>query len=620
MRRFVVFAALIGLLLVSSFRFEKVYTGKPQWLLWGDKDHIVYNARERAWYNHNTAFENWRRGSSFAQPERVPERTEWSVRFDPLWGKQDQLPAQVYLGAAVLATSRRFVLINVEQTINELGDPNDDRTTEYRTWAHLGILSVGTAAYRQGWDIHLHDELVEGPVDLECAVQPGDVVGLSLVVTGIERGIKLARQAKELGASCVIAGNDSAIFRARQILTLPDTPIDAVFTGNSLTAVARFFRQVESTPLDEMQIPGVAVVPTQVTDRSNERLVILAERSMRRQARAQGEHDPEDVFIVPEFSLYSDAYWQRVWDNYRRVSGHKHRRSNQVRNALALFAQGCTRTGKGDVCSYCTIAGVADIRIPGRDYLERLLQAYADFGIDYVFNVTDSSFEMRSLVRTLAQLGARFDEGLMMYGRAYGIARHPELIDQWHALTPGHLLLNVGMDAGDEQMLSRGVVKASQSGHRLSDNRRAVQNIRASGAHLHYSLIFGSPGETVASCERSLEFFEWSRAQLGPQLYRCETDIYWLNHGSPVSRVFRDYQYARYLASLAGKEISHATWVDRFYRHRDTVVVPWSCQEAWYDCFTGITIAQANEYNAHVARVMAQHTGAIPGRAFKPNV
>lgn len=618
------------LFVVSSlFSVECVYTGKPMWILWGDPRFIRYNPDAHVWVNKNTQGEMWRWQTSdpelkrrLLEPEQVPEKKEVKIKFNLLfWQRENHIAElQAAMTCSVVVPNRKLKLINVEESINEFRKEN----TGSRIWPHLGLLYVGTVADEEGWDVALYDELVEGYVDLDRIIQPGDVVGLSFVVTGMERGVELARQAKRLGASYVIAGNDSAIFRADQVLRLPDHPIDAVFTTNSLAAVRQFLRQVGSVELNKLNISGVAVVPTGVNP-SNERLSIQAERKMRSKLLRQGKFDPQDVFVVPKLNLFGDAYWQKVWRNYRAIFGHKHINPAEVRNALALFAQGCTRTGQADVCSYCTIAGVADIRIPTTEYLKQVLEAYQSFGINYVFNATDSVLEMRHISNALKNLGAFFPEGLMIYGRAWGLAHHPQLIDEWLSLTGGRLLVNVGMDSGDERILNRGVIKASQSGSRLEENRQAVQNIAASGAHLHYSLIFGSPGETRETCEESLEFFEWTRSVLRKHLDQCETDIYWLNHGSPASRVFCDYGYARQLASLAGKEISQETWRHRFHRHCDTLVVPWECEEAWYECFTSITVEEAQKYNVQVANAMASHEGAAPGRpdlcrtAFRPS-
>lgn len=615
--------AIFSLILVavSFFKIDTVLTGKPEWQLWGDKQFITYDRSAHEWVNSNNQGEFWRWTEKdpavrkqLTAPERVPEKKKTVVKFSPqlFWERKDQaVKMQAAMVCMADTSKRRLKLINVEQSINEMaGDKK-----QFRVWPHLGLLYVGTAAHQEGWDVALHDELVQGYVNLERFVEPGDVVGLSLVATGMSRGIELAEMAKRLGASLCIAGNDAAIFRTDHILKIPGHPIDAVFTSNSLTAVRQFLRQVGSIGLKDMDIPGVAAVPTGF-DFSNEFRAVLAERAMRVQLERRRLLDRQDVFVVPKLDLYGKEYWQTVWENYRSVFGHKHKDPVNVRNALALFAQGCTRAANGSICSYCTIKGVDDIRRPTAENLTQVMEAYRSFGINYVFNATDSALEMTGIVHDLKSIGAFFPEGLMIYGRAWGLAHRPELIDEWLSLTGGRLLVNVGMDSGDGRILERGVIKASQSGSRVAENRQAVKNILASGAHLHYSLIFGSPGETRETCEKSLEFFEWTRSTLGKQLDQCETDIYWLNHGSPASKVFHDYGYAQKLAAIAGKEISWNTWEHCFHRHCDTLVVPWECEEAWYDCFTSIKVEEAREYNTHVAKVMASHEEAAQiGRA-----
>lgn len=615
----------VAVILMMFVNVGYVYTGEPDGVLWGNPENIAYDSSKHVWVNGNVECESLFRiianekGADVARQifgRQIPEKKKLKIKLSilSLCRESPLTNLQAVMVCVAVVPNRRIHFINVEQPINEMGI---ETTTKFRLWPHLGLLYIGTVADEEGWGVMLHDELVEGYVDLEKIVKPDDVVGLSLIVTGMERGIKLARQAKRLGASYVIVGNDSAIFRANQILQLPDHPIDAVFTTNSLTAVRKFLRQIGSVEFNELNIPGVAVIPTG-SNLSNERLSVQAAREIHTQLRRQGQFDSQDVFVVPKLNLFGDKYWQKVWQNYRTIFGHKHINSAEVRNALALFAQGCTRTSKADVCSYCTIAGVTDIRMPTIEYLKRVLETYQSFGINYVFNVTDSALEMRHVSSALKNLGAFFPEGMMIYGRAWGLAHHPQLIDEWLSLTGGRLLINVGMDSGDEGILSRGVIKASLSGSRLEENRQAVRNIAASGAHLHYSLIFGSPGETQESCEESLKFFDWTRSALKEQLDQCETDIYWLNFGSPASRVFHDYNYAQQLASLANKEISRETWENRFHRHRDALVVPWECEESWYNCFTSITVEEAQKYNNQVTNAMTAHKGAAPGRAFWP--
>jgi radical SAM superfamily enzyme YgiQ (UPF0313 family) len=332
--------------------------------------------------------------------------------------------------------------------------------------------------------------------------------------------------------------------------------------------------------------------------------------------KAASEFDLEDAFIVPKLDLFPESYWNEVWSNYRTVFGHKH--SYVTKNASALLAQGCTRTGGTDVCSYCTIADVANIRIPSEEYLRRTLEAYDRFGIEMVFNTTDSAYEMAPLVKRLQTVGASF-HSLIIYGRAQGLAQYPELLDDWLSMVEDRLLINVGMDSGDAQILAQGVVKSSLGkGSRLEENVAAVHRIKESGAHLHYSLIFGSPGETRESCERSIEFLEWSIATLGTQLDLVETDLYWLNFGSPAAELFHNFQKAQELAAIAGKSISRREWQEKFASHAEVLTVPWSVEQSWYRYFTNIDLDTAQEYNKRAASIMAAHSGAITGRAYKP--
>lgn len=600
---------VVSLLVISQINISIV--DQPEWMLWGNPAQITYDAAHHEWINKNWQYEGWAIGTKYAQPEHVPAKPKLKVEL-----RQSQFTKPEVLAGAILGLpKRRFVLVNVESVIVDDGRHSFD--PQYRVWPHLGLLYVGTVADQEGYEVMLWDELVQGQVNLSKLVQSGDIVGFSLVVTGIERGVDLARQAKQLGARYVIAGNDSAAFRANQLLAMSEQSFDAIFISNSLTPVRDFFRQASTVPLAEMRIAGMQTELNQPS-RSNDRQWLIQELQQRRNADASGRQRVSDVFIVPNFNLFPDVYWQEVWRNYRTTFGHKHR--STPTNAMSLFAQGCTRAAAGEACSFCTITDVANVQVPSPSLLAEMIEAYRVYEIDTVFNTTDSIYEMRPALKNLQQVGARFN-AMSIYGRAWGLAHHPELLDEWLGLVNDRLLINVGMDSGDERMLSLGVVKTfGQTGSRLDENRRAVEVIKRSGAHLHYSLIFGSPGEDMVSCERSIEFLEWTIATLGSQLDLVETDVYWLNYGAPASRVFSDYAYAEHLASLSGQGISREEWQLHFGSQSDALVVPITTEEAWYRNFTRITYDQAQSYNDRAAAIMARHTGSIRGRAYKPVV
>lgn len=505
---------------------------------------------------------------------------------------------------------QRFVLINVEQTLNE--DPNADGP-EYRAWVHLGGSTVARVAEEAGYEVVFHDENLQGFVDLEKIVTPGCVVGLSLVVTGIERGIELARRAKALGAT-VIAGNDAAIFRTKQLLSIPDSPVDAVFTTSELRPIRDFLNQFGTRDITNIRIPGVAVRPPR-KNRSNVAEVVREERRLRTESRKAGKLKL-DFFRVPKFDSEHLAISTK---NYRAAFYKQHKeRTENVRPALALFAQGCTRTGEGHICEYCTIADVGVVEMADKSYLKKLLDEYKAKGINYVFNVTDSSFGMVKLLSQLEELGAHFSEGMVLYARAYELAQPnaPALIKRWQGLTGnGRVVFNMGLDSGSERMLTN-VNKASKPGSRLQENWQALKNIKEAGAYAHMSVMFGIPGEDKNSCEETFQFVKDAVNFLGEHVSQAEGDIFWLNFGSPAARVFTSYAQARKMASLAGKSISREAWERDFHRYRNELSVPQSALEAWYRHFTNITLQDAVEYRAKVKECMNSHPTAAPGREF----
>ncbi len=501
--------------------------------------------------------------------------------------------------------SRRFVLINVE---------GGEWPEESKIWPHLGLLYVGTVAEQEGYEVKLWDELIQGPAPLEKLIKEGDIVGLSLVVTGIERGIKLAKRVKALGARYVVAGNDSAMFRARQLLSLSGNPIDAVFTSNSVVAVRRFFREVARVEIRRMHIPQVAVDP---------RLVRSATTYSGEVTKEAEEFNADDYFMIPNLGLYGPEYWDLVWSAYRSQFGHKHPNAQNVRNANVLLAQGCGRAGAGKKCRYCSIAHVENVLMPGPQYVERTLNTYRAFGINTFFNVTDSAFEMGPLVDQLKDVGPV--DSMVIYGRAQAIAQKngSERLEEWLGTVRHRLLINCGMDSADEGILQKGINKSSSKvGSRVEENRKAILRIKAAGekAHLHMSLIFGSPGETVDSCERNLAFLQWAIDTLGFRLDVAESDVWWVNFGAPCASIFEKYEDAQTLAALAGKTISREQWNTHFAQYADALVVPHMCEEAWYHFFTNITYEKALEYNSRVKAMMEKVPGRITGRtfAFKP--
>ncbi|MBL8031489.1 MAG: hypothetical protein JNK33_04155 [Candidatus Doudnabacteria bacterium] len=587
----------------------------------GDK--VKFNENEKTFddYRFIGVYDNWvftlgieEREKIIAEskkPHKWPAKKKYDFHLKPtkLFRKSETLYAQAMLLGALQSMQKKYrvVIINVESLEN--------LPLSVRCHAHLGLLYIGTAARLLGHEVVLHDELVQGKCDITKLVRSGDIVGFSLVITGIERGVQLAYQAKLLGAAAVVAGNDAAIFRCNQLLALPGKPFDGIFTSNSLNSWKQFLTEFNGRNVNELNIPEFKTRPGGV-QHSNQNKQLTVELKGRKTQKATGEYDAMDGFIVPDFSLFPPEYWETCWTRAQQVYGHKH--DFQVRNSTILLAQGCTRTQGVEACIYCSINGVGDIRVPIREHLVRLLQKYYEFGINKFYNTTDSIGEMGPAINELEEIGATFP-ALTIYTRAQGIATNPQLLDRWLKMA-GQLELNIGMDSGDAGILANGIVKSSTKGlgSRLTENEQALLNIRSAGAFLHYSVIFGSPGESRESCERTVDFISQSLITLKKQINMVESDFFWVNHGASCSEVFYSYKYAQTLAATARKSITKHQWWKHFGSQRDTLVVPWATERAWYEFFTKLSLEEAQEFNEQVLKIMESHEGAIGGRAFNP--
>lgn len=592
----------------------------PAWMLWGNSDYIHFDKTAGVWINDNPQMETWRHQGptelviKLCQPERVPAKKQLVLSF-----RKDLLADRRYaiipfaMGGVALSPSprRRLVLINAEQTA--------DYEARYKTYAHLGLAYVATAAKQVGWDVVCHDELVEGHCDLATLTQPGDTVGISCVVTGVERAIELARQAKELGAYQVVAGNDAAIFAADQLLHLPGKPFDAVFTSNSVVAVRQYFLALgRGDKAAIRRIRDLRTEPTGITI-SNSESFLRDQLQERKQLERAGEFDRQDVFIVPDFSVFSQDYLEKTWSNYRAIYGSRHTNPTTVRNALFLPMQGCPKTAGWKSCTYCSINGIGDIRMGSEEYFRKAIQAYRELGITQLFLVADSAYSNGEIPDRLQQSG--FLTGTV-YGNAQDVARKPQLIERWQQAFPERFVINMGLDSGDKELLDAGVGKSHPALQATADclwnNHEALRQIKQQSAYAFFSLIFGIPGETKEASQRSLDFGLQAIAYLGRNLDTAESDMYWVNRGAPAWEVTQSYPYAQELAAKNKKDLSFEAWQSDFGQHTNAIVTPWSVQEAWFHWFTGITIDYAYECN-RILDEANRKAGNIHGRAFKPN-
>ncbi len=489
--------------------------------------------------------------------------------------------------------NKRCILIGVGN-YNPDGSKTIKDSSHRATWPYLGILIVGTVIEKIGFEVVLVDENVDGPVNLQELIKPGDIVGLSSVVTSMRRGLFLAQEAKRLGAGFVFMGNDQASARAKQILKQHES-VDGVFLGDGLVPIKQIFSYLAQ--FDKLPDKSVAGFALRVSDGN-----VLIKRSL-------PFKDISD-FPVPRFSLFPQSYWNKVWDNHKQINGFEYLDSKNIKNCSTVLASGCPH-GR-NACNYCAIYQVSQMRWADKSYYLNLVEAYKDFGINSFYETCDDLSGFGALVHNLKKYGILFDN-LTCYARAFAATYSPRNIESILSLvkSSGHLKFNVGLDSGDDMILREGINK----GTGIDDNVNMVKLMARTGIWGHFSFIFGSPGESRESCKRTLEFIEWIFSEMGSLVANIEADIWWVNHGAPCERIFYDYEFARTYSAKTGKYLSRYDWHRSFNVFKDSIVVPWGVQENWYRWFTNIDIEFAEECNARVRQLAKRH-GANFGRAY----
>lgn len=108
------------LVLMSSFRVEMVYTGQPEWLLWGNPNNIIYEPENHTWINWNNLGESWRWADvgddelrdKMLEPEKVPEKRKAKVSINLFWQQDEKLvnlPLALFYSTTKPTKRPRFV-------------------------------------------------------------------------------------------------------------------------------------------------------------------------------------------------------------------------------------------------------------------------------------------------------------------------------------------------------------------------------------------------------------------------------------------------------------------------------------------------------------------------------
>jgi len=297
------------------------------------------------------------------------------------------------------------------------------------------------------------------------------IYGTSSQLVSHENSLRLLKEAKRLGAITIMGGHNPT--QLSQEIVTNNPFVDFVVCGDGEEALLEIVRDS-----DPREIPNLTYRDDSGNVITNPRINLSL----------------DSLPIVRYDSISLTPYLKQVAEttfderipitNYQRVYSHK----------------GCGNRENTPGCVFC---GRADIGVrfksPKR-YLEELVYLQEQIGADYVFDVGDDLLYdpkwLQELVE-LKELEGKLNLHIGCFGRSNRIdAKNAELLRRL-----GVVEVVIGFESGDPYILKR----ASRGKASPETNLFAAENLARNGIDVCASYVFGLPGETEESMEKTLE-------------------------------------------------------------------------------------------------------------------
>ncbi len=359
-------------------------------------------------------------------------------------------------------------MIRKVQLVNAPMDDAYVRSIRSATYPPVGLASIAASvAVQLPW---IEVEILDGELLSTAEIirrLDGDVVGVSANIMTYGPALEIARAASWLGARVLMGGPYVGPMAQKILAKRPF--IDAVGVGDGEPLLVSYL-----AGLDAWNIPGLV---------HRDGTKVVANRE-----------EPEDLdsLYLPD---YSSLPVEDYFDTYRRrYSGFK-----PYRGSLPVYSRkGCKWRTKSGGCVFCMVPhGGLRLRRPDRVW-DEISTLHRLYGADHFWEVSDTFTEDDRWIEEFIRCRPKgLDVAFQIYGR-------PNHLTARMASRLADLNVNevfIGAESADD-----GLLKAAVKGCRRSHTERAVEVLGAEGIRTIVSFVFGLPGETVETLQRTVEF------------------------------------------------------------------------------------------------------------------
>lgn len=360
----------------------------------------------------------------------------------------------------------------MEQTLQLCNSPIDVgymKSTRTGTYPPLNIAAL--AAFVQEHSPTVEVGLIDGEMTSAkeiCQEVNSEVVGISCNIMTYDSALRIAQTASEQGSRVILGGPFPSSMPKRILQNR--SFIDAVVVGDGEIALNRY---INNEPYET--IPNLCF--------------------KRGDGIIQNSERPLDLDILP-YANYANLALERYFERYEE----RYATFKPIGKSLAVYSRkGCIwRDVSNGGCVFCMIPHKG-IRYKAPKRLWSEIGFYnRTYGANFFWEVCDTFTEnsqwIDEFVRTKP---SGLDVSFHVYGRASNISRR--MARQLKELGVDDVF--IGAESGDDDIL-----RLMNKGIKVDQTRLAVEYLAEQGIGVILSFVYGLPGETSRSIQKTVDF------------------------------------------------------------------------------------------------------------------
>ena len=347
---------------------------------------------------------------------------------------------------------------------------NAEREESYSTMGNdgcfpaLGVISLATMVKNRypDYDVRVFDAQITNPSIIHQLIESEkpDVVGVSVLATSYQPGLKYAQTAKQ-NSSIVIFGNDQAAVHGKNILK-KRPEVDYICTADAGEYPFLAF-------LDYLEGNRLVTEVPQLLYRTIDGIHGQEGQEL---ATSTNRFSALDCLAVPDRSLLELGEWAVYRENYLQINP---RENASIVDGVTTInrARGCSRVKKP--CSYC---GIKDLTLRFSSpsvFWSDVARAQEQINANVFFEVFDSFSAAPQWIDGLVKARPSHLEYSRFFVYTQAFETNKKLIDMYKEL--GVFRVNFGLDSGNDTMLKW--LKGQRDS--VDINRKAVQLFGDSG-------------------------------------------------------------------------------------------------------------------------------------------